>query len=62
MAWWDYAKKEEWFDKVSKILFFTDGYPCAAWGPEHGPEKTVWVVKGSKKVGPFGTTIHLDEI
>lgn len=62
-AWWNWAMKEEWYDTVGTVIFFTDGYPGGTWGP--GVEKcpnTVWLVKGSDNEGPWGTTIIYERL
>lgn len=63
MCWWDWAAKQEWYDTVGTVIFFTDGYPNGTWGP--GVEKspnTVWLVKGSEQVAPYGTTIIYEKL
>ena len=63
LCWWNWAEKQDWYETVSTVIFFTDGYPCGSWGP--GVEKspnTVWLVKGSEQVAPYGTTILYEKI
>ena len=61
MCWWHWAQEQEWYGEVKKCLFFTDGYPCGAWGPDDGTElDTLWIVHGSSNEAPFGATVFYE--
>lgn len=63
MCWWNWAAKQEWYDTVGTVLFFTDGYPCGQWSP--GVEKcpnTVWIIKGSDNEAPHGVSIIYERL
>jgi len=44
-----------------KLINFTDGYPCGSWGDEFYCD-TLFVVKGSNNVSPFGETVQYDKL
>jgi predicted metal-dependent peptidase len=54
---WSYMKDNEIQPK--KFIMFTDGYPCGGWGdPDYCD--TLFIVKGSDNVAPFGQTVIYD--
>lgn len=51
---------EESFEP-SKLVFFTDGYPCGGWGDENFCD-TMFIIHSDDNVeAPFGTTVHYDK-
>lgn len=60
MAWWKFALNEPWIGDISKILFFTDGYPCGEWGEDNVCD-TLWIIHGGTNEGPFGQTVFYDD-
>lgn len=58
MANWNYMKENDIVPK--KFVMFTDGYPWDSWGDEDYCD-TLFIVKGSDNVGPFGQTVKYDE-
>lgn len=59
MCVWDYLKEHNIVPK--KLIMFTDGYPCGAWGDSEYTE-TIFVIHGTTSiVAPFGTTVYYDE-
>jgi predicted metal-dependent peptidase len=55
---WEYMKSIALQPK--KFIMFTDGYPCGGWGDEDYVD-TLFVVKGSDNVAPFGQTVIYDK-
>ena len=60
MAWWNFAKDQDWIGDIQKILFFTDGYPYGEWGIDDLCE-TLWIIHGSRNEGPFGVTVFYED-
>ena len=57
MANWEWMKENDIVPK--KFIMFTDGYPYNSWGdPDYCD--TLFIVKGSEQVGPFGQTVIYD--
>lgn len=58
MANWEWMKENDVVPK--KFIMFTDGYPYSSWGdPDYCD--TLFIVKGSEQVSPFGTTVIYDK-
>ena len=55
---WEYMKEIDVQPK--KFIMFTDGYPCGGWGDEDYCD-TLFIVKGSDNVAPFGQTVIYDK-
>ena len=55
---WEYMKSIALQPK--KFIMFTDGYPCGGWGDEDYCD-TVFIVKGSDNIAPFGQTVVYDK-
>ena len=58
MANWEFMKEQDIVPK--KFIMFTDGYPCGEWGDEDYCD-TLFIVKGSEMVSPFGQTVIYDK-
>ena len=58
MANWEFMKENDIVPK--KFIMFTDGYPCGEWGDEDYCD-TLFIVKGSEMVSPFGQTVIYDK-
>lgn len=58
MVNWEYMKDQGLQPK--KFIMFTDGYPCGDWGDEDYCD-TLFIVKGSNMVSPFGQTVIYDK-
>jgi len=58
MANWEFMKEQDIVPK--KFIMFTDGYPCGEWGDEDYCD-TLFIVKGSNTVSPFGQTVLYDK-
>jgi predicted metal-dependent peptidase len=58
MANWEFMKENDIQPK--KFIMFTDGYPCGEWGDEDYCD-TLFIVKGSNMVSPFGQTVLYDK-
>jgi len=58
MANWEFMKENDIVPK--KFIMFTDGYPCGEWGDEDYCD-TLFIVKGSNMVSPFGQTVLYDK-
>ena len=58
MANWEFMKENDIVPK--KFIMFTDGYPCGEWGDEDYCD-TLFIVKGSNMVSPFGQTVIYDK-
>lgn len=54
---WEYMKEQDLQPK--KFIMFTDGYPCGGWGDADYCD-TLFIVKGSDNVAPFGQTVIYD--
>ena len=58
MCVWDYMKEHE--IQPSRLLFFTDMYPCGSWGDESYCD-TIFVAHGTTTIeAPFGTTCYYE--
>ena len=57
-ACYDYMKSIDLVPK--KFIMFTDGYPFGSWGDEDYCD-SLFIVKGSDRVSPFGQTVLYDE-
>ncbi len=55
---WEYMKDIDVQPK--KFIMFTDGYPCGGWGDEDYCD-TLFIVKGSDNIAPFGQTVIYDK-
>lgn len=55
---WEYMK--DLGVQPKKFIMFTDGYPCGGWGDEDYCD-TLFIVKGSDNVAPFGQTVIYDK-
>ena len=55
---WEYMK--DIGVQPRKFIMFTDGYPCGGWGDEDYCD-TLFIVKGSDNIAPFGQTVIYDK-
>jgi predicted metal-dependent peptidase len=58
MVNWEFMKENDIQPK--KFIMFTDGYPCGEWGDEDYAD-TLFIVKGSDMISPFGQTVIYDK-
>lgn len=60
MCFWDYINEKGLQPK--KVVVFTDGYPCGAFGPDNAPD-TLWIIKGNKNAEPpFGQVVIYENL